>query len=104
MGSRTIELGRAVLASQTTNLELWLTTLITFSPQQDGVNLQQLGSNAFIEYISSGDVWVDRACGMLINFDINLKGEPLQSGQLRQLGNSIVNAPVSPRLLISVIY
>jgi hypothetical protein len=84
--SRVVELGRAVLASSTQNLELWLTTLITISPSQHSINLQLL---------SSGDVWIGRGHGMCIELDLSLRGDQLPHQQFHDLINSILEAPVS---------
>jgi len=93
--SRTIELGRAVLSSPSTKLELWLTTLITISPAQDATNLQHLSDSETIDLLASGTVWVGRANGMHLSLDITFRREPLPINQLRHLADSVVNAPVS---------
>jgi hypothetical protein len=92
---RTIELGRAVLLSPSTKLELWLTTLITVSPAQDAIDLQHLTDNETISLLTSGNVWVQRASGMHLSLDITVHRERLNNDKLRQLANSIINAPVS---------
>jgi hypothetical protein len=100
--SRTIELGRAVIAMQSTNIELWLTTLITLSPdannpsvQEITVDLQTLENDALLDYLSSGSVWVKRGNNMHMSFDCSKLGKPLDSHHLRQLGEGIVSAQVS---------
>jgi hypothetical protein len=93
--SRTVELGRAVLASSTQDLELWLTTLITISPSQHSINLQQLPVGSLLQLLSSGDVWVGRGHGMCVEVDLTLRGEPLPYQQFHDLVNSILEAPVS---------
>jgi hypothetical protein len=93
--SRVVELGRAVLASSTQNLELWLTTLITISPSQHSINLQQLSASSILQLLSSGDVWIGRGHGMCIELDLSLRGEQLPHQQFHDLINSILEAPVS---------
>ncbi|KAF2127246.1 hypothetical protein P153DRAFT_387792 [Dothidotthia symphoricarpi CBS 119687] len=95
---RTIELGRAVLSSPATNLELWLTTLITISPQQDSTNIDQFSSASLLVLLSSGDVWVGRGNGLHIDLHLTLRGEPLAHRQLQELANNIVKAPVWEQL------
>jgi hypothetical protein len=97
---RTVELGRAVLASQSAELELWLTTLITVSPLQDTIDLQQLNEKDIIRLLSSGTVWVGRGNGMHVLFDVTMHRDPLASGQLQQLADGIINAPVSKMYFI----
>jgi hypothetical protein len=92
---RTIELGRAVLSLPSKKLELWLTTLITISPAQDATDLKHLSDNETIDLLASGSVWVERGNGMRLSLDITLHREPLPGDQLRQISDSIVNAPVS---------
>ncbi|KAF2692166.1 hypothetical protein K458DRAFT_381993 [Lentithecium fluviatile CBS 122367] len=96
--SRTIELGRAVVCSQNAKLELWLTTLITLSPSQGVINLQNFSENGVIKLLSSGNTWVGRADGMQMLLDITVHREPLASNQLRQLANSIISAPAWKQL------
>lgn len=93
--SRTVELGRAVISSQNAKFELWLTTLITVSQQQESVNLHQLGVQAVLDIMSSGDVWVGRDTGMYLALNVTIRGEPLTSNQLQWLAESIISAPVS---------
>lgn len=102
--SRTIELGRAIIALQSANLELWLTTLITISPcaannlpQQHSINIENLNSRALLDFLHSGYAWVGRSNLMQMSLDINLHGEPLDGSLLRELGEGVVNAPVSWR-------
>lgn len=91
---RAIELGRAVLALPSQNIELWLTTLITISPQQHSINLQQYTPNSLLEILSSGMVWVGRGNGMSIEIKLTLGGEPLIHNLLHDLTERIINAPV----------
>ena len=91
---RTVELGRAVLASQSANLELWLTTLITVSLEQSAASLQQLNANAFLDVMASGDIWAGRSNTMHISFEITSNGDPLDHRQLERLAGSIIDAPV----------
>jgi len=93
--SRTIELGRAVLDSSVTQLQLWFTTLITISPQQNSIDIQHLKQTALLEYLSSGKVWVSRGYDMYIELEITNDGEPLGQRELHILGQQIINAPVS---------
>lgn len=92
---RDIEVGRAVIASTTQNLELWLTTLITVSHSQSSINLQQLPTGTLLSLLSSGDVWVGRGCGMLMEVGLTLRGEPLPHQQFQDIVNGILGAPVS---------
>lgn len=100
--SRTIELGRAVIAMQSANVELWLTTLITLSPdtnnpagQNISIDFQDLATNVLLDYVSSGNVWVKRGDSMHMSFNCTQLGRPLDSRGLQQLGVCIINAPVS---------
>lgn len=93
--SRSIELGRAVLCSPAANLELWLTTLITISPQQDDTNLQDFKPAQLLELLASGNVWVRRGHGMHIDLLPTLREEPLPHRQLQDLIEGILRAPVS---------
>jgi hypothetical protein len=93
--SRSIELGRAVLCSPTTNLELWLTTLITVSLKQDGTYFEQLKSAHFLDILSSKTLWVGRGHGMHIDLKLILGEEALARTQLQDLTESILRAPVS---------
>ncbi|KAF1960280.1 hypothetical protein CC80DRAFT_532772 [Byssothecium circinans] len=98
MMERTVELGRAVLSLTTTNLELWLTTLITISPKQHTTNFQQLRSASLIDFLSSGETWVDRGNGMHMVLEITLRGEHLESDKLRRVAEGIVKAPAWEKL------
>lgn len=93
--SRLAELGRAVLCSPAQNLELWLTTLITVSPQQGDIDLQQLKPSQLLDFLSSGDVWVCRGSDMHLELLITLREEPLPHRQLQDLVENILQAPVS---------
>lgn len=93
--SRTIELGRAVLSSPTTSHELWLTTLITISPQQNSTNIEQYNPPFLLDLLSSGSVWVGRGNGLHIDLNLTLRGEPLGDRHLQELANRIVEAPAS---------
>lgn len=93
--SRTIELGRAVLDSSTAKLQLWVTTLITISPQQDSINIQHLSSQALLDFLLSGNVWVGRGNGMHFVLELTANGEPVESRHLGGLAEQIIKAPVS---------
>jgi hypothetical protein len=93
---RDVELGRAVIALTTQNLELWLTTSITVSPSQSSINIQQLPIGTFLSLLSSGDVWVGRGNGMCMEVELTLRGEPLPHQQFQDIVTSILGAPVSP--------
>lgn len=93
--ARTIEVGRAVLASSTQRLELWLTTLITISPLQHSIDLQQLSSSSLLSLLSSGDIWVGRGHGMHVELQLTMRGEQLSRRQFQELTNNILEAPVS---------
>ncbi|KAJ4357873.1 uncharacterized protein N0V89_002450 [Didymosphaeria variabile] len=102
--ARTVELGRAVIALQSANIELWLTTLITLSPdtirppaQQNSVDLQNFEATDLLEHLSLGNVWVRRGNDMHMFLDCTKLGRPLDSHHLQQLGDSIVNAPAWKR-------
>jgi hypothetical protein len=92
---RTIEVGRAVLASSTRHLELWLTTLIIISPSQHWIDLEQLSSHALISLLSSGKVWVGRGSDMRAEISLMLRGEPLLLADFQEVLKGIVEAPVS---------
>lgn len=93
-----IELGRAVLSTSTTNLELWLKTLITISPGQEcthlGQRLEQHIATSLLDLLSSGEVWVGCGNGLYIDLIITFGGQPLADEQLRQLSECILVAPV----------
>ncbi|KAF2625536.1 hypothetical protein BU25DRAFT_473600 [Macroventuria anomochaeta] len=95
---KSTELGRAVLSTSTANLELWLRTLITVSPQQHCTNLEQHDATSLLSLLSSGEVWVGRGNGLYIDLDITFKGQPLADEQLRQLSEAILDAPVWDQL------
>jgi hypothetical protein len=103
MMSRSIELGRAVLCSSTTNLELWLTTLITLSLTDEN-NMQQLKSAHLLDYLASGDIWVGRSHGMHARLKISIGEEPLAHRHLRDLTDAILQAPVGALTLRAVVY
>jgi hypothetical protein len=92
---KSVELGRAVLSTSTANLELWLRTLITISPQQQCTNLEQRDAASILSLLSSGDVWVGRGNGLYMDLDITLRGKPLADEQLQQLSEAMLEAPVS---------
>jgi hypothetical protein len=93
--SRTVEVGRAVLASSTQHLELWLTTLIVISPLQQWINIGQLSSRSILKHMSSGEVWVGRGNGLRLEISIMLRGEPFPLTEFQELLSSIIEAPVS---------
>lgn len=93
---RTIELGRAVLCFPATTLELWLTTSITISPQQDSIGFDTLKVAQITSLLTSGTVWVTRGPAMSLELDLTLCDEPLHSHQLQQLAEAIIGAPVVP--------
>ncbi|KAF9693895.1 hypothetical protein EKO04_008392 [Ascochyta lentis] len=95
---KSIELGRAVLSTSTTNHELWLKTLITISPQQQCTNIEQYDTASLLDYLSSGEAWVGRGNGLYIKFDFTFRGEPLADEQIRQLSKVILDAPVWSQL------
>jgi hypothetical protein len=92
--TRSIELGRAVLCSPTSNLELWLTTLITLSLTPDENNMQQLKPARLLDHLASGHVWVGRGHGMHMKLALTLSEEPLDRNHLQDLTDAIVRAPV----------
>jgi hypothetical protein len=102
--SRSIELGRAVLCSPSTNLELWLTTLITLSLTPDGNNMQQLKPARLLDHLASGDVWVGRGHGMHMKLMLTLGEEPLNQKHLEDLTNAILRAPVGAAASRMAIY
>lgn len=92
---RSIELGRAVLSTSSANLELWLRTLITITPQQQCTNVEQRDATSMLGLLSSGEVWVGRGDGLYIDLDLTSRGRPLADEQLQQLSGAILEAPVS---------
>lgn len=94
---RSIELGRAVLSAPAVNLELWLKTLITVSPQQQCTDFKQQNAASLLDTLSSGQVWVGRGNRLYIDLDITLQGQPATNNQLRQLSEAVLSAPVSVR-------
>jgi hypothetical protein len=92
--ARTFEVGRAVLASTTHNLELWLSTLITLSPSQDSIDVEQPFFHSLTHILSSSDIWVGRGNGMRIELALTLRGEPLPKLDLQMLRETIIQAPV----------
>jgi hypothetical protein len=92
---RTIEIGRAVLSSPSTNQELWLTTLITLSHQQKLIDLTQYSVDNLLSHLSSGDVWVHHGADLQIEFGLTLRKEPLARRPLEQLISNILSARVS---------
>jgi hypothetical protein len=93
--ARTIEVGRAVLASSTQHLELWLSTLIIISPAQQSIDIEQFSSQSLLSLLSSGDVWIGRDKGICIEVCLTLRGEPFPQLELQELIQSIILAPVS---------
>ncbi|KAJ4987220.1 hypothetical protein SVAN01_07231 [Stagonosporopsis vannaccii] len=93
-----IELGRAVLSTPAANLELWLRTLITISPQQQCTDLEQHNAASLLGILSSGKVWVGRGNGLYIDLDITFKHQPVADEQLRRLSEDILVAPVWKQL------
>jgi hypothetical protein len=92
---RTVEVGRAVLASSTQNLELWFTTLIDISSSQQATNIETLSSLRLLQYLSSGNVWVGRGNGMRVELVLSVRGAPFPKRQLQELRDKITRAPVS---------
>lgn len=100
--SQTVELGRAVITLPSINLELWLTTSITISSDTDdyrvqhpSINLNYIEPSALLDYLSTGDVWVNRGTAMYMSLKFRKLERPLDQHCLQQLGKCIVNAPVS---------
>jgi hypothetical protein len=96
--TRTFEVGRAVLASTTQNLELWLSTLITLSPSQDSIDVEQLSFRSLSHLLSSGKIWIGRGNCMRIELAISHRGEPFPRLELQMMREKIIQAPV--RLLV----
>lgn len=92
---KSIELGRAVLSTPAVNLELWLKTLITISPQQHCTDLEQHNAASLLDTLSSGKVWVGRGNGLYIELEITSRHRPVANEQLRRLSECILAAPVS---------
>lgn len=95
MAQKQIELGRAVLATSTTDLDLWCKTLITISSQQQDINLERHSAASLLGLLSSNEVWVGRGNGLYIDLDITFDRQPIADVQLRQLSNAILDAPAS---------
>lgn len=93
--SRSVELGRAVLYLPASNLELWLTTSLTFSPQESADSIEFLKQKQFLDFLSSGQIWVSHGVDMHADLCLTHLGEPLAEQQLDALAQSIVSAPVS---------
>lgn len=91
---KSIELGRAVLSTSFTNLELWLKTLIRISPQQECINFEQHNAISLSSLLSSGEVWVGRGNGLYIDLDLTFKGQPIADEQLQHLSKALLGAPV----------
>ncbi|PVH94643.1 hypothetical protein DM02DRAFT_676054 [Periconia macrospinosa] len=89
---RTVELGRAVITTET-SLELWLTTLITLSSKQNCIDLEQLSNSALISFLTSGGACVYRSECMSLVSDITMRGEPVDRDDMESLAARIVNAP-----------
>jgi hypothetical protein len=100
--SRTIEVGRAVLTSSAQHQELWLRTLITISPSQHSIDLEQLSPHIILNLLSSGNVWVGRGHGMRVEIGLTWRGETFPQQELHELVNNIVQAPVSSLSWITV--
>jgi hypothetical protein len=79
-------------------LQLWLTTSITISPQDELTNLPQLNQSQVLEYLLSGNCWVCRANGLHLALEFTVQGEPLDREEKERLAVSIVNAPVWSQL------
>lgn len=92
--ARTFEVGRAVLASTTQHLELWLSTLITLSSSQESIDLEQLSVHSLSRLLSSGHIWVGRGNGMRIELALTRRGEPFPKLELQMLREKIIQAPV----------
>jgi hypothetical protein len=97
--SKLIELGRAVLSSPAIDYELWLTTLITISPRQDGTYLQELTSAQYLDMLMSGAVWLNRGHDMYVELKFNIREELLPCNQLQDLTNAVLCAPVGTAAL-----
>lgn len=95
MAQKQIELGRAVLATSTTDLDLWCKTLITISSQQQDINLERHSAASLLGLLSSNEVWVGRGNGLHIDLDITFDRQPIADVQLRQLSDAILDAPAS---------
>ncbi|KAH6639483.1 hypothetical protein C7974DRAFT_132447 [Boeremia exigua] len=95
---RSIELGRAVFSIAATDLELWLRTLITISPQQQCTDLGQHDEASLLDILTSGKVWVCRGNSLYIDMEVTFKGQPVAEDQLRQLSEAILVAPVWDQL------
>ena len=90
-----------MVALPSVDLELWLTTLITISPdtatypaQHQTINLKNIEMIALLDYLSTGNVWVSRGTAMHMTFKLKKLEEPLSRQCLQHLGNSLINAPV----------
>jgi hypothetical protein len=94
MMARTVEVGRAVLASSTQHIELWLTTLITISPSQHSIDTEQFSAHSLLSFMLSGKAWVGRDNGMRVEVGLTLRGEPFPHREFQDLISSIVQAPV----------
>lgn len=95
MAQKQIELGRAVLATSTADLELWCKTLITISSQQQDINLERHSAASLLELLSSDDVWVGRGNGLHVDLNITFNRQPIADMQLQQLSDAILDAPAS---------
>lgn len=98
--ARTVEIGRAVLSSQASSSQLWLTTSITISSENHSTNLQRLNQAQVLEYLLSGSCWVSRGNGLHLVLELSVQGEPLGIEEKEQLATDIVNAPVWEQLHI----
>jgi hypothetical protein len=101
---RTVEVGRAVLASSAQHLELWLGTLITISPSQYSLDIEQLSSHLLLNFLSSGNAWVGRGRGLRVEIVLTLRGETFPQQAFQELMNMILQASVSPtRMVIKLV-
>lgn len=91
---RKLEIGRAVLCSPQSNLELWLTAFITLLIPQDELDMQQMKAETLIDLLPSGNVWVGRGNDMHLIVELTLREEPLAEEQLQVQCRSLLQAPV----------
>jgi hypothetical protein len=94
--ARTVEVGRAVFASSAQHLELWLSTLITISPSQHSIDIEQLSPYSLLHLLSSGNVWVGRGHGLRVEIGLTWRGDTFPPREFQELINNIVQASVSP--------
>ncbi|KAH7125438.1 hypothetical protein B0J11DRAFT_306723 [Dendryphion nanum] len=96
--TKTIELGRAVIASADSGIQLWSTTLITLSPLERSFDTQALDHFSLVQLVHSGYVWVCRGNGLYLDIKLTTQGENLRGAELSQLANKLMNAPVWAQL------